>query len=402
MSTGTALREPAAEAVGGGSVGSSLRAGLRRWRFWLILGAMLLAVVLATILGGGDRNAEPLSPDNPAPEGAMAAAEVLGQQGVQVHAAGSLEDALSTLAQADGGTSATLFLADPNGRLTPDQLQQLDGAAARTVLMRPGFEQLRVFAPDIRPAGFLADQEGPPLSASCDVADARAAGTIERGGFGYRGPVMCFGSDGPGGASASYVGSEDGTVVVLGFDGLLNNEGIAHEGNAALSLRTLGAHETLVWYQPTLADLTAAGEAVDPAQLLPDWVAPVLLWLLVVGVLAIFWQARRTGPLVAEPLPVVVRAAETAEGRARLYQDSRAIRRAAAILRASALTRLAAHLRLGPDSQAESVVQAVARLSSRPEHELQRLLVHYWPDDDARLVRWAQELEELEKEIRNR
>ena len=32
------------------------------------------------------------------------------------------------------------------------------------------------------------------------------------------------------------------------------------------------------------------------------------------------WRARRLGPVVAEPLPVVVRAAETVEGRARLYR----------------------------------------------------------------------------------
>ena len=67
-----------------------------------------------------------------------------------------------------------------------------------------------------------------------------------------------------------------------------------------------------------------------------------------VAVLAMLWRGRRLGPLAAEPLPVVVRSAETAEGRARLYQDGRSLDRAAATLRAAALTRLSARLRLGP------------------------------------------------------
>ena len=51
------------------------------------------------------------------------------------------------------------------------------------------------------------------------------------------------------------------------------------------------------------------------------------LWLVVV--LVALWKGRRLGPLVAEQLPVVVRASETVEGRGRLYRSRRARDRAA-------------------------------------------------------------------------
>lgn len=51
------------------------------------------------------------------------------------------------------------------------------------------------------------------------------------------------------------------------------------------------------------------------------------LWLVVL--LVALWKGRRIGPLVAEELPVVIRASETVEGRGRLYRSRRARDRAA-------------------------------------------------------------------------
>ena len=55
------------------------------------------------------------------------------------------------------------------------------------------------------------------------------------------------------------------------------------------------------------------GQQATFGELVPDWVAPVVWQLGVAVVLAAWWRARRLGPVVAEPLPVVVRAAETTE-----------------------------------------------------------------------------------------
>ena len=54
---------------------------------------------------------------------------------------------------------------------------------------------------------------------------------------------------------------------------------------------------------------------------------------MVAVLLLALWRARRLGPVVTEPLPVVVRAAETVEGRARLYRRGGARDTAAEALR---------------------------------------------------------------------
>ena len=61
------------------------------------------------------------------------------------------------------------------------------------------------------------------------------------------------------------------------------------------------------------------------------------IWLAVLGGLLVLWRARRLGPVVTEPLPVVVRSAEVVEGHGRLYSRAGARDRAAAALRAGTM-----------------------------------------------------------------
>ena len=68
--------------------------------------------------------------------------------------------------------------------------------------------------------------------------------------------------------------------------------------------------------------------------------------------LVALWRGRRIGPLVAEELPVVVRASETVEGRGRLYRSRRARDRAAQALRTATLQRMLPRLGLGADTSA--------------------------------------------------
>ena len=236
--------------------------------------------------------------------------------------------------------------------------------------------------------------------ADCPDPAAESAGSISAGGLAYRGPVTCFpvtGGSEP--AAGLFAASADGSAAVLGFTGLLANDTIAENGNAALALWSLGRADTLVWYLPVPADIPAGDAPVNPFSLLPDWVNPLLVWVLVVTALAAFWRGRRLGPLAMEPMPVVVRAAETADGRARLYQDSKALDRAAANLRAGTMVRLASRLRLGPGSTAADVVQAAARSTGRSAAEVDSLLNRHVPANDSGLVAWSQELLYLEEEI---
>ena len=381
------------DSSGGPAAGTALRARLRAWRVWIILALVLCLVVLVGLLGSAPDDAA-LSPGNPAPSGAMAAATILAEQGVEVRVPGSFEETVGLLE--DQGARTTVLLYDPNSFLAPEQLAKLNGLARRQVLVAPSFTQLTELAPGIRSAGVLPEGDA-VLDARCAVPDAAAAESIDAGGFAYSAPITCFSP--PDRDAGSYAANDDGGVIVLGNPALLANESLASRGNAALVLRTLGSTDTLVWYLPTARDIPAAAAPGDPRALLPHWVDPLLVWLLVVAVLAMLWRGRRLGPLTAEPLPVVVRSAETAEGRARLYQDGHAADRAAATLRSAALTRLAARLRLGPAGSTEAVVQAVAGSTGRPEREIDQLLNGPYPAGDAALVQWAQDLQALEEEV---
>ncbi|WP_140395101.1 DUF4350 domain-containing protein [Arthrobacter sedimenti] len=400
----TGIEVPGGEATGrevmgdGGSVLTTARSRLRR-ALPLIAGAVVLAVILLiNLLPGSEKDDRPLSPGNPAPEGARAVAQVLAAQGVDVVRPASYDGAMESLRT---GT-ATLFLNDALGYLSAGQVADLTASADRTVLAAPGARKLTALDEDftlLGPLPFDLGDDSPDLAADCPDAAATAAGTVSATGTAYSGGIECFPTTIDGGTGGLYVTSVDGSVAILGAPSILSNGSIPDEGNAALALRALGSSPTLVWFEPTGADVVSSGEGVNPFTLLPDWVDYLLVWLLACSVLAMVWRGRRLGPLAAEPLPVVVRAAETAEGRARLYQDSRSVAHAAATLRAATLTRMARRLRVDRSASPGEVLEAAARHGERPRAELEQRLLHYTPTTNRELVLWAQEILDLEKEI---
>jgi hypothetical protein len=325
----------------------SLRRWLRRHRTWSVLGVVFVAALVLTAVlqlqPRGDRTA--LSIRNPAPDGAQAAAEILRRHGVDVEQQGSLAAARQALEAAKrAGAGTTVLLYDRNGYLGRDQLQYLGAAADRLVVITPRLNTLQGVGGGIQQAGVVPDSTE-VLAAGCVLPDAAAAGTVSaRNGYLYDAEVVCYAP--PGGLGGLYAGSEDGRTVVLGSTGILSNAALAEQGNAALVLRSLGAEQRLIWYLPGIADVPAATEPVTLDQLAAPWAHVLGPWLAFVAILAIFWRGRRLGPLVFEPLPVVVKAVETAEGRARLYHDARAVDHAAEVLRAGSLVRLATTLRL--------------------------------------------------------
>jgi len=215
-------------------------------------------------------------------------------------------------------------------------------------------------------------------------------------GFLYTGGSTCYGAAGH--ERGLYSSADNGKLVVLGSTAIIGNRLLDENGNAALTLRTLGSQPHLVWYLPGVADLGTAASPKTLDELAPDWVAVLGPWLTFVALLAVFWRGRRLGPLVFEPLPVIVRAAEAAEGRARLYHDAHAVDRAADNLRAGTLVRLAGSLRLGAGVESADVAAAAARHLGRDPADMYRFL-HRRPQTEAELVRWAQELAGLEKEV---
>ena len=296
----------------------------------------------------------------------------------------------------DDGSGATLLLYDRNGFLDRGQLQELQQAADRLVVVTPRLGALTALGGDIRPAGVVPEGVA-TLDPGCELEDPAAAGAVTaESAYLYQADGPCYEpSDGLGGLYAS---SDDGRLVVLGSTEVLSNGRLDEQGNAALALRTLGFSDHLVWYLPGIADVTTADAPKTLNELAPPWVAFLGPWLALVAVLAMVWRGRRLGPLVFEPLPVVVKAVETAEGRARLYHDAHAVDRAADNLRAGTLVRLSRILRLGPEAEATVIVDAAARHLGRAAEETARVL-EARPRTESELVRWAQQLDTLEKEV---
>jgi hypothetical protein len=223
-------------------------------------------------------------------------------------------------------------------------------------------------------------------------------------GYGRRGdaPVTgCFETPGAErGSTLSLVARVDRatTTYAVGATDLFTNAHVTDADNAAVALRLLGQHDRLVWYVPDLRDVPA-GDAGSVSAQLPRGLVPAL-WLVAAAVLAmILWRGRRFGPLVVEPLPVVVKAVESTQGRGRLYRRVRDRAHAAGILRAATARRLTAHLRLPPGTSTGALVAPVARATGRDNGSVADLLITRPVPDDTALTRLADELAALEREV---
>ncbi|WP_134773825.1 hypothetical protein [Ornithinimicrobium flavum] len=176
------------------------------------------------------------------------------------------------------------------------------------------------------------------------------------------------------------------------------NEAITEEANAALALRLLGGSERLLWVlpQPGDAELDAATSLWEVLpRFLTSWV-----WLLGTAVVVLaLWQGRRLGPVVTEPLPAVVSAAETTRSRGRLYRQAKDRAHALAAARAGTRRRLAPRLGLPRSGDPDLLVTAVADATGRPAPEVRALLVTGRADDDQTLVATVRALRSLEDEL---
>ena len=377
----------------------TIRTATRRSLFWIIAAVFAIIVALATVaLTGASRTAgTPYSATDAGPTGSKAIAQVLGQHGVAVTVTASLASTRSTLQKS--GADATLMLVDPNDYLDANQLRSLAGLARHVVLLAPTFSQLTELTPEIGQAGAVSEKK--PLAAGCSLTAARNAATVGGGGFGYRltdgtdGAATCFGS-GHGAYSLIDLDRAGRRTSVVGTTGAFTNAHVAEFGNAALALNLLGDHTHLVWYLPTIDDAAIAGKPTI-AQLTPPWVSPVIVLLIISGIAAAVWRGRRMGPVVVENLPVTVRASETMEGRARLYQKGAARLRAIDALRIGAVARLATTCGLSRLATVDEVIAAVASLTRDDESVIRKLLLDDVPRTDRDLVALSDGLLELER-----
>ncbi|SEB00015.1 DUF4350 domain-containing protein [Leifsonia sp. 21MFCrub1.1] len=379
----------------------TVRQTARRAVPWIVLA--LIAVVIALggslLTGGRVGPGTTLDATNAAPTGAKAVAQVLRGQGVDVRTVSTIDRA--TAAAADG---ATVLVYDPLGNLTSDGYRALTGDGRTLVVVEPDFETLQTLDRDVTAAGAPRGT----ASAGCTVPAAERAERIDPratpatedvavpGTFRVSDDAATCFADAGGRASLVRTSFNASPVYLLGSAAVLTNDGVDRLGNAALALNLLGGHRTLVWYLPSLDDRPVSGPP-DIAQLTPGWVTPVMLLLVAVFVAAAIWRGRRFGPLVVENLPVIVRAGETREGRARLYQRSSARLRAADALRVGTIGRLSALAGLPTTATVAEVGDAVAALTRRDRLAVREVLVERIPQTDRDLVALSDDLAELER-----
>lgn len=353
------------------------------------LAAALIVLIGAIVLGlSNSRRARgDLDPRGVDPQGSRALAQLLADRGVEVH---RVKGGAPVVADAD--STATVFLPFPDFETSASlrALQKL-GDSVRLVVVDPTREVLAELTGDVVPAKDL-EVKGRDPGCSYDVATTAGDADLGLGHYRLRESVdgkLCYD-----GALASVRHRGGGPLVVVGAGEPFTNDRLAAHGNAALALGLLTGADDLWWVLPNPA-AAGAGEQAGLFEILPTWVGPVLWQLVLISVLLALWRARRLGPVVVEPLPVVVRAAESVEGRARLYQRGRARDRAAAALRDGARSRLVPLLGLGADPSPSAVVDSVSARSGRPPQDVGSLLFGGAPADDARLVGLADALDHL-------
>jgi hypothetical protein len=238
----------------------------------------------------------------------------------------------------------------------------------------------------------------------CGLPGAVAAGAADMGGqplsSAAPGAWRCY----PGLSAAAFLVRYDApghVVTVLGTGAPLANANLGATGNAALALNLLAGSPRIVWLVPGPLPVPAAAHPGQRSlgSLIPGQVYAVAVQLAIVVVLLALWRMRRLGPLVTEPLPVVVRACETVEGHGRLYRSRRARDRAAAALRGAALGRIVTRLGLPRDVAADTACQELASRTGRDSGEIRAVLFGPVPADEAALVRLAVDLDALEGQV---
>jgi hypothetical protein len=365
---------------------------VRRRRSWrwalLVLAAVCIVAAIGTYLTA-PRSGGRMDPASTEPDGAHALVTLLRDRGVSLVVATNATDA------ENAAGPETLLLFAQTQRVTSDSLlRRLADTPADLLLVEPTSHARAALAPGIRSAGASVLHTKP----DCALREADRAGSVDFGpsntysAVGDQAITSCYG-----GALVRYRAGER-TVTVVGSTDFMTNGGLLQAGNAALAMNLAGQHPRVVWYAPQRVE----GESSSSTTifgLIPDNVLWMVVQLGLAVLLIALWKGRRIGPLVAEKLPVVVRASETVEGRGRLYRSRRARDRAAQALRAATLQRLLPRLGLGADTSAPAVVIAVAQRSRYPAESLRHILFGPSPASDADLVQLARALDDVERQV---
>lgn len=332
-----------------------------------------------------------MNPASTETEGTHALVALLRDHGVDVVVAKNVADVEHQMRP-----DTLLVVAETRLIFGPDLLDRLAAIPGDRLVVEPTPRALVALAPALGRGHPYSGVRAP----DCALREANRAGTVDLADtVTYRvkpdedrSVVSCYD-----GALVRYSENTQ-TITVVGSAEFMLNGNLLQEGNAALAMNLVGDQARVVWYAPQLPQgITSDSKTLS--ELIPDNVSWIVWQLaLVVGLVAV-WKARRLGPLVAEKLPVVVRASETVEGRGRLYRARQARDRAGQALRTATLQRLLPRLGLGVDAAAPTVIATAAQRSGIPSDTVQQLLFGAPPGTDADLLHLARALDNIERQV---
>lgn len=343
--------------------------------FAVLVIVAVLAIAISVL--SGRNNQETMHPDSVAPDGAGALAAVMEDRGLTTTIAHSATAALEA-----GGT---ILVWDPDGILTRGQRQSLLDSGNRIIVVSAdGRDADDWFSTSYPVTSQPADS---PTEATCGLEWLDGITTVEgvTGGLGRDG---CF----PVGAGSHLV--SDANLVYFASPELFVNDNLDRADNAAVAIRALAATDRVTWLRPVAASVDEQAVRAVP---------PALTGALIGFVLLVLWYGvlvrRPFGPLIAERLPVVVPSAESARGRARLYERGSNTAHAGAALRAGMIAVHAGRLGLPVNASPTSVTSRICQASGWDWEAVQHLLYGPPPASDRELIDLATGLDTLSKEL---
>ena len=349
-------------------------------------------LIAASILPKAGYDNTPVGIRNKEGDGARALAQVLGDHGISVREVNAQQ-----AASVDENT--TLVVIFPS-RMTDSMAQAIE---TRANVVYVGLEEDHG-SHSVYLQGLRSDREYSSktwLTPGCSSEIAGRTQHLQASDYVLSGPSsgwqLCFSDDGKSYAYAER--SDSGRFRALIPDSLrLRNRAISEGGNAALAINTIGRTPKVAWYSPTRTD-TPTGVSQDQ-MLTSPYLMPAFLMIIAACLLAGLARGRRLGPLTSERLPIEVPASETLIGKARLMRSQRAYEHAAQALRSSTASRIATALGVAHTADREALTHAMEQ-RGLPASRCSALLWGPPPTSEKALIRLANDLDALEKEIRH-
>src|SRR5690625_1997448 len=398
MSTPTvSTYRPQKAVIGDGTTGvSRFKERIKRWRALIITVLCIFAVGVISSLIRPTGNTVPLHPHNSEANGGMALAQILQDRGVSVHTTNSISSAVN---RADTDTTVLVYDAY---FLDATNFDDILAAGANLVVIEPTFSTLQQLGLDLQlesqPTGTDMQEL---VDAHCEDPHAQPARSIPIGIQGISDAPgsdaqICFTSDaeGPG----AYAVAKDGRARFFAQPHPLMNQNLTTGGHAALTIRSLGAKEKVVWVIPSHTE-SQSDDSVTMLDFMPPWFSTVIVLGVFVFVYLAFWRGRRLGRLVTEPLPVEVRAAESTIGLGHIYRRGNELGHAAQALRSGTMLRCANRLGVSPTADGTAIASAIAHAVDRPYEEISQLLLGPPPSSENNLIVLTQMLDRLESEV---